>query len=162
MSTNQGVQLRLAAQAKAAMATKNGGFVALLLLLSFLLSSPLPARCDAPLPVNVWPKPTSMSWAEPHMAVRVSSSFHVVAPSGNAHLLSAARRYAALLLAERYRPLVTPAVNVTAGGAGAGAAGRGAELGYLTLAVSDLHAPLQHGVTSRTRWRSSPPARRPR
>ncbi|EAZ04440.1 hypothetical protein OsI_26587 [Oryza sativa Indica Group] len=128
------------------MATKNGGFVALLLLLSFLLSSPLPARCDAPLPVNVWPKPTSMSWAEPHMAVRVSSSFHVVAPSGNAHLLSAARRYAALLLAERYRPLVTPAVNVTAGGAGAGAAGRGAELGYLTLAVSDLHAPLQHGV----------------
>ncbi|KAL5196505.1 hypothetical protein ABZP36_000017 [Zizania latifolia] len=107
-------------------------------LLLFLLSSPLPAaRADKRFPVNAWPKPTSMSWAEPHMAMPVSRSFHVVGPSGNAYLLSAARRYAALILAERYRPIVRPAVTVAAGGA---------ELRCLTLAVSDLHAPLEHGV----------------
>ncbi|KAF0905894.1 hypothetical protein E2562_008922 [Oryza meyeriana var. granulata] len=139
MSTNQRVQRRLAAQSTAPMATNNGGFVVLLLLLC-LVSSPRPARADVPFPVNVWPKPTYMSWAEPHMAVRVSSSFHVVGPSGNSYLLSAAQRYTALLLAERYRPLVTPAVNITTAG------GRAPELPYLTLAVSDLHAPLQHGV----------------
>lgn len=161
MSTNQGVQLRLAAQAKAAMATKNGGFVALLLLLSFLLSSPLPARCDAPLPVNVWPKPTSMSWAEPHMAVRVSSSFHVVAPSGNAHLLR--RRGATPRCSSPSGTGPRDAGGERhAGGSGAGAAGRGAELGYLTLAVSDLHAPLQHGVDESYALEILPPVRRPR
>ncbi|XP_040382065.1 beta-hexosaminidase 2 [Oryza brachyantha] len=123
------------------MATRSVASLPSLLLLFVVLSSPARARGDAAFPVNVWPKPTYMSWAEPHMAVRVSSSFHVVgAPSGNAYLLSAARRYAALLAAERYRPLVTPAVNVTA------APGGRAELRCLTLAVSDPHAPLQHGV----------------
>lgn len=72
------------------------------------------------------------------MAMPVSPSFHIVGPSGNPYLLSAAERYAALLFAEVYRPIVRPAVNVTASG--------GAALQNLTLHVSDLSAPLQHGV----------------
>uniref|UniRef100_A0A0D9X0P2 Beta-hexosaminidase n=1 Tax=Leersia perrieri TaxID=77586 RepID=A0A0D9X0P2_9ORYZ len=124
------------------MAAKNGGSLALFLVLCFLLTSPPLARGDTPFPINVWPKPTSMSWAEPHMAVRVSSSFCVIAPSANTHLLAAAHRYSALLRSERYRPLVPPAANLTAAAAG----GKAAELRRLTLAVSDLHAPLQHGV----------------
>jgi hexosaminidase len=67
----------------------------------------------------------------------VSPSFHIiVASSGNPYLVSAAERYAKLLFKETYRPIVRPAVNVTAGHA----------LETLTLAVSDLAAPLQHGV----------------
>ncbi|XP_066395085.1 beta-hexosaminidase 2-like isoform X2 [Miscanthus floridulus] len=112
----------------------------LLLRLLFLLGSPATlltcAAAGASFPVNVWPKPTSMSWAEPHAAVPVSPSFHIVASSGNPYLVSAAERYAKLLFKEMYRPIVRPAINVTAGNA----------LETLTLAVSDLAAPLQHGV----------------
>jgi hexosaminidase len=112
-----------------------------LLRLLFLLGWPAMlltprAAADASFPINVWPKPVSMSWAEPHAAVTVSPSFHIIGPSGNAYLASAAERYAKLLVTERYRPVVRPAVNVTAGAA----------LEKLTLAVSDLAAPLQHGV----------------
>ncbi|KAL6657724.1 hypothetical protein ACP70R_005504 [Stipagrostis hirtigluma subsp. patula] len=109
------------------------------LLLLVALGSPLLllARADAPFPVNVWPKPVSMSWAEPHMAMPVSPSFRIVAPAGNPYLASAAERYAGLLLAERYRPIVRPAVNVTTWSAA---------LVKLIVAVSDLAAPLQHGV----------------
>jgi hexosaminidase len=53
------------------------------------------------------------------------------------YLASAADRYARLLFAERYRPIVRPAVNVTAGNA---------LLEKLTVTVSDPAAPLQHGV----------------
>ncbi|XP_066400251.1 beta-hexosaminidase 2-like [Miscanthus floridulus] len=112
----------------------------LLLRLLFLLGSPMTlltcAAAGASFPVNVWPKPTSMSWAEPHAAAPVSPSFHIVASSGNPYLVSAAERYAKLLFKEMYRPIVRPAVNVTAENA----------LETLTLAVSDLAAPLQHGV----------------
>jgi len=113
----------------------------LLLRLLFLLGWPAAmlltrAAADASFPINVWPKPVSMSWAEPYTAVPVSPSFHVVAPSGNPYLTSAAERYAKLLVTERYRPVVGPAVTINAG----------APLAKLTVAVSDLAAPLQHGV----------------
>ena len=113
----------------------------LLLRLLFLLGWPAAmlltrAAADASFPINVWPKPVSMSWAEPYTAVPVSPSFHIVAPSGNPYLASAAERYAKLLVTERYRPVVGPAVTINAGTA----------LAKLTVAVSDLAAPLQHGV----------------
>ncbi|RLN34859.1 beta-hexosaminidase 2 [Panicum miliaceum] len=113
----------------------------LLLRLLFLLCWPAAmlltrAAGDASFPINVWPKPVSMSWAEPYTAVPVSPSFHIVAPSGNPYLASAAARYAKLLVTERYRPVVGPAVTINAGTA----------LAKLTVAVSDLAAPLQHGV----------------
>jgi hexosaminidase len=108
----------------------------LLLLLGSAVTLLTCAGAGASFPVNVWPKPTSMSWAEPHAAVPVSPSFHIVASSGNPYLASAAERYAKLLFRETYRPIVRPAVNVTAGNA----------LEKLTVAVSDLAAPLQHGV----------------
>ncbi|KAF8664230.1 hypothetical protein HU200_054771 [Digitaria exilis] len=108
------------------------------LLLLLVCSALLLARAaaDASFPINVWPKPVSMLWAEPHAAVPVSPSFHIVAPSENPYLVSAVERYAKLLSKERYRPVVRPAVNVT----------NGSELEKLTVAVSDLAAPLQHGV----------------
>ncbi|XP_037488970.1 beta-hexosaminidase 2-like [Triticum dicoccoides] len=120
------------------MAAKKGLLAAVLLL--SLLSSPLPSRAQASssFPVNVWPKPTSMSWAEPLAAMPVSASFRIVGTSGNSpYLVSATQRYTALLFAERYRPIVRPAVNVTAGGPA---------LQSLTVSVSDLSAPLQDGV----------------
>jgi hexosaminidase len=88
----------------------------LLLRLLFLLGSPVTlltcVAAGASFPVNVWPKPTSMSWAEPHASVPVSPSFHIiVASSGNPYLVSAAERYAKLLFKETYRPIVRPAVN---------------------------------------------------
>ncbi|KAM3365182.1 hypothetical protein ACQJBY_015126 [Aegilops geniculata] len=120
------------------MAAKKGLLAAVMLL--SLLSSPLPSRAQASssFPVNVWPKPTSMSWAEPLAAMPVSASFRIVGTSGNSpYLVSARQRYTALLFAERYRPIVRPAVNVTAGGPA---------LQSLTVSVSDLSAPLQDGV----------------
>ncbi|XP_047062686.1 beta-hexosaminidase 2-like [Lolium rigidum] len=119
------------------MAARNA-FLALLLLP--LLSSPLLSRAQesSSFPVNVWPKPTSMSWAEPLMAMPVSSSFRIVGPSGNnPYLVLATQRYTAMLFTERYRPIVRPAVNVTAAGD---------SIHSLTLVVSDLSAPLQDGV----------------
>ncbi|KAK3127488.1 hypothetical protein QOZ80_7AG0574120 [Eleusine coracana subsp. coracana] len=114
-----------------------------LLLFVLALSSPapllLPARADASsFPVNVWPKPVSMSWAEPHAAVPVSPSFHILVVSRpeNPYLTSAADRYTRLLLQERYRPIVRPAVNLTAT----------TTLEKLVVAVSEPGAPLQHGV----------------
>ncbi|CAM0906432.1 unnamed protein product [Alopecurus aequalis] len=115
-------------------------FLAILLL--SLLSSPLLSGAQtssSSFPVNVWPKPTSMSWAEPLEAMPVSASFRIVGPStgNNPYLVLATRRYTALLFTERYRPIVRPAVNVTAAGP---------TLQSLTLSVSDLSASLQDGV----------------
>jgi hexosaminidase len=68
----------------------------------------------------------------------VSSSFRIVGPSGNnPYLVLATQRYTAMLFTERYRPIVRPAVNVTA---------TGDSLQSLTLFVSDLSASLQDGV----------------
>uniref|UniRef100_A0A8R7TFT7 Beta-hexosaminidase n=1 Tax=Triticum urartu TaxID=4572 RepID=A0A8R7TFT7_TRIUA len=136
-SPNHTVQRHRAARAKPQMAAKKGLLAAVLLL--SLLSSPLPSRAQASVfPVNVWPKPTSMSWAEPLAAMPVSASFRIVGTSGDSpYLVSATQRYTALLFAERYRPIVRPAVNVTAGGPA---------LQSLTVSVSDLSAPLQDGV----------------
>lgn len=109
------------------------------LLFLLALSSPallLPTRADtSSFPINVWPKPVSMSWAAPHAAVPVSPSFHVVVVSrpANPYLASAADRYTKLLLAERYRPVVRPAVNITA-----------RMLEKLVVSVTDPGAPLQH------------------
>jgi hexosaminidase len=55
------------------------------------------------------------------------------------YLASAADRYARLQFAERYRPIVRQAVNVTAGNALL-------EKLTVTVTVSDPAAPLQHGV----------------
>ncbi|KAK3125472.1 hypothetical protein QOZ80_7BG0605360 [Eleusine coracana subsp. coracana] len=115
-----------------------------ILLFVLALSSPaqlllLPARADASsFPVNVWPKPVSMSWAEPHVAMPVSPSFQMLVASRpeNPYLTSAADRYTRLLLQERYRPIVRPAVNLTST----------TVMEKLVVAVSDPSAPLQHDV----------------
>jgi hexosaminidase len=49
--------------------------VFLLVLGSAVLPLPTRAGDTSSFSVNVWPKPVSMSWAEPHIAVPVSPSF---------------------------------------------------------------------------------------
>jgi hypothetical protein len=113
--------------------------VFLLVLGSAVLLLPMRAADTSSFPVNVWPKPVSMSWAEPHIAVPLSPSFRIVLVPlpVTPYLASAADRYARLLFAERYRPIVRPAVNVTA---------VDVLLEKLTVIVSDPAAQLQHGV----------------
>nr|CAD1840393.1 unnamed protein product [Ananas comosus var. bracteatus] len=88
------------------------------------------------LPINVWPKPTNISWPVP-TAAPLSPSFKIISPcADHSYLQSAVERFTSLLFSERYYPIVPPAVNLTTS----------RPLLSLTIAVADLSVPLQHGV----------------
>ncbi|RWV94285.1 hypothetical protein GW17_00043192, partial [Ensete ventricosum] len=89
--------------------------------------------------INVWPKPTSVSWSGPAaFAVPLSPSFRVLNPySEHPYLRAAAARYTRLLLLERYRPLRPPHLNLSSSTP---------PLSSLVLSVVDASAPLLHGV----------------
>ncbi|XP_010935505.1 beta-hexosaminidase 2 [Elaeis guineensis] len=103
------------------------------ILSSFLLFFPLSS--SQTLPINVWPKPTTISWPIPR-ATPLSPSFKILSPYTNHHLQSAVARYTRLLLSEHYYPIVPPAVNLSSS----------PPLHSLALSISDLSSPLQHGV----------------
>ncbi|XP_072955833.1 beta-hexosaminidase 2-like [Typha angustifolia] len=89
-----------------------------------------------PLPINVWPKPTTFLWPTPTFTP-LSPSFQILSPySSHPHLTSAVARYSALLFSEHYNPIVAPAVNLSVL----------QPLRTLTLCVADISAPLRHGV----------------
>lgn len=83
--------------------------------------------------INVWPKPRTFSWPSPQASL-LSPNFSITSPN-HQHLSSAVARYLRLILTEHHHPLVTPTVNIT-----------GPPLETLTIIVSDLAAPLHHGV----------------
>ncbi|OAY64188.1 beta-hexosaminidase 2 [Ananas comosus] len=88
------------------------------------------------LPINVWPKPTNISWPVP-TAAPLSPSFKIISPcADHSYLQSAVERFTSLLFSERYYPIVTPAVNLTTS----------RPLLSLTISVADLSVPLQHGA----------------
>ncbi|KAG1347591.1 hypothetical protein COCNU_06G014200 [Cocos nucifera] len=111
--------------------------------ISLLLSLPIlslflflfPLSYSQTLPINVWPKPTTISWPIPR-ATPLSPSFKILSPYTNHHLHSAVARYTGLLLSENYHPIVPPTVNLSSS----------PPLRSLTLSISDLSSPLQHGV----------------
>ncbi|WOL03997.1 beta-hexosaminidase 2 [Canna indica] len=111
--------------------------VVLLLLHAIFLASSSAAAFQ--IEVNVWPKPTSVSWpgAAP-VAIPLSSSFRVLNPyPDNPYLSAAAARYTRLLLFERYRPLRPSPLNLSSSAQ---------PLHSLALSVADASTPLRHGV----------------
>ncbi|KAM7476633.1 hypothetical protein LguiB_023876 [Lonicera macranthoides] len=84
--------------------------------------------------INVWPKPRTFSWTTPH-AIPLSPLFTITSPP-HQYLTPATSRYLRQILTENHRPLVNPAVNVTAA----------PPLQTLAITVSDLSAALTHGV----------------
>jgi hexosaminidase len=85
--------------------------------------------------INAWPKPRTFSWPKPQ-ATLVSPAFTIAAPN-HPHLSAAVKRYLHLVHTEHHSPLVTPSVNLTP---------FNDPLQTLFIAVSDLAAPLHHGV----------------
>ncbi|KAI3869166.1 hypothetical protein MKW92_043511 [Papaver armeniacum] len=85
--------------------------------------------------INVWPKPREFSWPYPQ-ANFVSPLFKIISPD-HKHLSVAVQRYLTLILSERYNPIIAPAANITASSPA---------LEILTISVTDLSLPLQHGV----------------
>ncbi|KAF8403969.1 hypothetical protein HHK36_012079 [Tetracentron sinense] len=84
--------------------------------------------------INVWPKPRTISWTHPQ-ATLLSPTFIILSPY-HQHLSPAVNRYLRLILSERHRPIITPTVNLTST----------PPLQFLTLSITDLTAPLHHGV----------------
>ncbi|KAE8722266.1 Beta-hexosaminidase 2 [Hibiscus syriacus] len=85
--------------------------------------------------VNVWPKPRLVSWPKP-LARFLSANFAVDSPY-HQHLTPAVNRYRSLVLTEHYHPLINPSVNASASAP---------SLQTLSISITDLAAPLQHGV----------------
>nr|XP_010910083.1 beta-hexosaminidase 2 [Elaeis guineensis] len=99
--------------------------------------------------INVWPKPTNVSWPVP-IAIPLSPSFHILSPYPNhRYLRRAVARYSRLLLSERHRPLVPPVVNISASAA---------PLSALVLSVADPSIPLHHGVDESYSLSIAPPS----
>ncbi|CAN0887879.1 Beta-hexosaminidase 2 [Linum grandiflorum] len=109
------------------------------LLLTLLLTT---LQSSSSLPVNVWPKPTSLSWSSPHTTTTLSQTFQITFPSSNSYLSAAVARYHTLLLTESHAPILdptlTPTNNISASAA--------APLQTLSISVADVNAPLIHAV----------------
>lgn len=99
--------------------------------------------------INVWPKPTTVSWPVP-IAIPLSPSFRILSPDPHhSYLRRAVARYSRLLLSERHRPLVPPAVNLSASTP---------PLASLILSVVDSSIPLHHGVDESYSLSIAPPS----
>ncbi|KAD7117180.1 hypothetical protein E3N88_04448 [Mikania micrantha] len=85
-------------------------------------------------PINIWPKPRSFTWTSPH-AVLLSPSFTITSPS-HPYLTPAVNRYLQQIQTAQYKPLITPSINLTGS----------PPLLTLTITVTDIVAPLAHGV----------------
>lgn len=85
--------------------------------------------------INVWPKPTSLSWPHPQAAL-LSPGFYISSPN-HPYLSPAVNRYLLQILTEHYQPVVEPSVNLSASAP---------PLQTLAIIVADLSAPLHHGV----------------
>lgn len=112
----------------------NTMLIILSLLLLLLLASPISTSGSQ---VNVWPKPRNFSWPEPQ-ANPLSPNFNIISPD-HRYLSSAAKRYRHLILSEHHRPLVNPSPSVRVNTSAP-------PLLTLAITVSDLTAPLHHGV----------------
>ncbi|KAG2670658.1 hypothetical protein I3760_14G096200 [Carya illinoinensis] len=86
--------------------------------------------------INVWPKPRTFSWPNPR-ATLLSPAFTIAAPN-HTFLSSAVERYLRLVHTEHHFPLVNPSFNLTPSNL--------PPLRTLSIVISDLRAPLQHGV----------------
>ncbi|KAL5720557.1 beta-N-acetylhexosaminidase [Ranunculus cassubicifolius] len=86
---------------------------------------------------HIWPEPRHLSWPHPHFARYLSPTFKIISPI-HTHLSPAITRYTHLILNEHHHPIITP-TTVTL-------SSNSTPLTHLTLTISDLNSPLQHGV----------------
>uniref|UniRef100_A0A2P2IRT6 Beta-hexosaminidase n=1 Tax=Rhizophora mucronata TaxID=61149 RepID=A0A2P2IRT6_RHIMU len=100
------------------------------------VSASASASASAQFGINVWPKPRTMSWPQPREATLISKNFSIYYPT-DVYLAAAADRYLEQILTEHHHPLVTPSVNLS---------NSARPLNFVDISVSDLSAPLQHGV----------------
>ncbi|KAK8712915.1 hypothetical protein V6N13_148143 [Hibiscus sabdariffa] len=105
---------------------------AIIICLTLIFPSPTLSLKSA---VNVWPKPRLVSWPKP-LARFLSANFTIDSPY-HQHLAPAVTRYLALIRTEHYHPLITPSVNLSASAP---------PLQTLSINITDLAVPLQHGV----------------
>ncbi|XP_074589689.1 beta-hexosaminidase 2 [Curcuma longa] len=107
---------------------------AIFLAATFSTASPPPQ-----IRINVWPKPTSVSWAgAAPIAVALSPSFRIPNPyPDNPYLRAATARYTRLLHTERHYPLRPPPLNLSS---------NVPPLASLAITVSEPSAPLVHAV----------------
>ncbi|KAH7661818.1 hexosaminidase protein [Dioscorea alata] len=109
--------------------------MAAMLKLFILLVLQLTISCNSePFPINVWPIPTSISWPSPKAAT-ISPAFQISAPYAHKHLRTAVKRHESLLFSEGYKPIVPPSLPISP-----------TPLLSLTLHITDILAPLHHGV----------------
>ncbi|XP_071736049.1 beta-hexosaminidase 2-like [Rutidosis leptorrhynchoides] len=106
----------------------------LILLLATLLFNFIPLISAVDSPINIWPKPRSITWTAPQ-AIYISPSFTISSPS-HLYLTPAVNRYLRHIQTAKYTPLITPSINITTS----------LTLQTLTLTISDLTSPLSHGV----------------
>ncbi|KAK8933628.1 Beta-hexosaminidase 2 [Platanthera zijinensis] len=101
----------------------------------FAVFLPVVSPSASTFPVNIWPKPTTISWPSP-AASPLSPSFTILSshPS-HPHLSAAISRYQNLLLSERHRPLVPPSLPSCS-----------VPLSSLSLSISNPSAPLHHAA----------------
>ncbi|KAF5946565.1 hypothetical protein HYC85_016793 [Camellia sinensis] len=105
-----------------------------LFLLSLLLFSSNSSTVH--YPINVWPKPRTFLWPNPH-SIFLSTNFTISSPNSNhPYLTPAVKRYLRQILTEHHRPLIPSAANPALS----------LPLQTLTIAVADLATPLHHGV----------------
>ncbi|KAD4982603.1 hypothetical protein E3N88_19274 [Mikania micrantha] len=105
-----------------------------LLILLLIISHIAPSISTVGSPINIWPKPRSVAWTNPH-AIPLSPSFTINSPA-HRYLTPAVNRYIRQIQAAKYTPLITPPINFTVS----------LPLQTLTITVSDLTPPLTHGV----------------
>ncbi|KAH0464664.1 hypothetical protein IEQ34_007450 [Dendrobium chrysotoxum] len=104
-------------------------FVFLLLYLSSLSFS------SSSFPINIWPKPTNISWPIPHSSPLCPSfTIHCSQPS-HPHLSRAISRYTDLLLADHHQPLLPPSLPSSPH-----------PISSLSISISNPSAPLHHAV----------------
>ncbi|CAH9085482.1 unnamed protein product [Cuscuta epithymum] len=102
--------------------------------LLLLLSSAFTSEAGSEFPINVWPKPTIFDWPSP-CAVPLSPDFTVHYPA-HPYLTPAVSRYVNVFRTELHRPIVPPSLKFKPS----------PPLEYLNITVSDVSAPLTHGV----------------
>ncbi|XP_076926599.1 beta-hexosaminidase 2-like [Bidens hawaiensis] len=102
------------------------------ILLTFIFPS---ISAVDPSPINIWPKPRSFKWTTPHAILILSPSFTITSPPHN-YLTPAVNRYLRQIQTAQYKPLLIPNINLT----------NSPPLQTLTITISDITAPLSHGV----------------
>ncbi|KAJ0960575.1 hypothetical protein J5N97_001568 [Dioscorea zingiberensis] len=115
--------------------------ISTLSLFLFILITTTTSTSSIKPDINVWPKPVNISWTNP-TTTTLSPSFKILSSCTDKHLRRAVRRYNHLILTELH-DFIRPQPKTLSS----------SFLNELLITISDVSAPLQHGVDeSYTLW----------